>query len=101
MGVGGVYLLTDGCWLGVLTDGCSLGVLTDGCWLGVLTDGCWLGVLTDGKGANADGASAVFDKHVAAVHTAAEATLAAVDEVETVVLNVESHHITTCKKKGR
>ena len=40
----------------------------------------------------------MFDQHVVAIDAAAESALAAVDEVETVVLDVEAHHVTAWRE---
>lgn len=39
--------------------------------------------------------TAVFDQQVLTVHSAAETSLAAIDEVQAVILNMETHHVAT------
>ena len=52
----------------------------------------------DGECLDHDGSSVVLHVHGALVRAAAEATLATVEEVEAIVLDVERNQIATCSR---
>lgn len=48
---------------------------------------------TDRQWSYPHSSTAVFDQQVLTVHSATETSLAAIDEVQTIILNVETHHV--------
>jgi hypothetical protein len=55
---------------------------------------------TNGQRLDVDRATRQLHKHVVTIHSASQASRAAVNEVEAVVLNVEAHHVTSLYKKS-
>jgi hypothetical protein len=48
---------------------------------------------TDRQRSHSHRSAAVFDQQILTVHPTAETSLAAIDKVQTVILNVKTHHV--------